>query len=134
MSWLKELRKRYGKTFRIWFGKDLIVFVTDPDDVKLVLGNNQLLYKSNNYNMLQPWLGKGILTNGGESWHYRRKLLTPAFHFKILSLFKEPMEDCCDILISKLTDISDGRIVDIYPFITLFAMDVICGKYEIDEI
>lgn len=77
--------------------------------------------------MLEPWLGKGLLTNGGEEWHKRRKLLTPAFHFKILSEFKQPMEKNCQILISKLKEKCDGETVfDIYPFITLFALDVIC--------
>lgn len=103
------------------------MFVTDPEDVRAILSNNQLLYKSRNYQMLEPWLGKGLLTNGGEEWHKRRKLLTPAFHFKILSEFKQPMEKNCQILISKLKEKCDGETVfDIYPFITLFALDVIC--------
>lgn len=79
--------------------------------------------------MVTPWLGRGLLTNSGENWHLKRKLLTPAFHFKILSSFKGPMEDCCDILIDQLSLIADGRtVVDVYPYITLFALDIICGK------
>lgn len=76
--------------------------------------------------MLTPWLGRGLLTNRGESWRQRRKILTPAFHFKILSQFKAPMEECGNILINKLRNVADGKAFDIYPFITLYALDVIC--------
>lgn len=96
--------------------------------IQIILSSNQLLTKSKNYRMLQPWLGKGLLTNGGESWFRQRKLLTPAFHFKLLSTFKEPMDDCGQILIMKLTEKADGKPFDIYPFITLFTLDVICGN------
>lgn len=78
--------------------------------------------------MVEPWLGKGLLTNSGENWHLKRKLLTPAFHFQILSTFKEPLEECCEILVERLREVADGRPVNIYKYITLFALDVICGK------
>ncbi|XP_062139798.1 probable cytochrome P450 4s3 [Drosophila sulfurigaster albostrigata] len=127
LNWLKELRERHGPVFRIWFGKDLMVFFTTPEDIKQLLGNNSLLQKSRNYELLQPWLGKGLLTSGGESWHRRRKLLTSAFHFRILSEFKEPMEENCRILVSRLKQhATDGKPFDIYPYITLFALDAIC--------
>ncbi|XP_017156416.1 probable cytochrome P450 4s3 [Drosophila miranda] len=126
LNWLKELRERHGPVFRIWFGKDLMVMFSDPEDIRQLLGNNSLLYKSRNYALLEPWLGKGLLTNGGESWHRRRKLLTPGFHFRILSEFKEPMEENCRILVSQLKERANGEAFDIYPYITLFALDAIC--------
>ncbi|XP_022231350.2 LOW QUALITY PROTEIN: probable cytochrome P450 4s3 [Drosophila obscura] len=126
LNWLKELRERHGPVFRIWFGKDLMVMFSDPEDVRQLLGNNALLYKSRNYALLEPWLGKGLLTNGGESWHRRRKLLTPGFHFRILSEFKEPMEENCRILVDRLKERANGEAFDIYPYITLFALDAIC--------
>ncbi|KAH8420159.1 hypothetical protein KR009_006410 [Drosophila setifemur] len=126
LNWLKELREKHGSVFRIWFGKDLMVMFTDPEDIKQLLGNNTLLTKSRNYVLLEPWLGKGLLTNGGESWHRRRKLLTPGFHFRILGEFKEPMEENCRILVRRLQEKANGESFDIYPYITLFALDAIC--------
>ena len=39
------------------------------------------------YPLFEDWLGKGLVTNNGESWQQRRKFLTPAFHFQILKDF-----------------------------------------------
>ncbi|KAL9881199.1 cytochrome P450 4s3 [Glossina fuscipes fuscipes] len=122
---LKKVHKKYGSTFRVWLGKDLFVFLADPDDIKTLLSSNHLLHKSSNYKLLESWLGKGLIINGGESWHKRRKLLTPAFHFSILSEFKESMEENCQILIQQLKEKTNGEPFDICPYITLFALDVI---------
>ncbi|XP_013100711.1 probable cytochrome P450 4s3 [Stomoxys calcitrans] len=127
LKWLYELRKKHGPIFRIWFGKDMTVFFSDPEDIKQLLTSNSLLYKANNYNAVVPWLGYGLLTSGGELWQARRKFLTPAFHFRILSEFKEPMEENCKILATRLMkEAQRGEEFDVYPYITLFALDVIC--------
>lgn len=93
-----------------------------------VLSSNELLHKAVDYEVLRPWLGLGLLTNGGENWHAKRKLLTPAFHFNILSSFKAPMDDCCNILIQRLADVANSESVDIVPYIKLFTLDVISGE------
>ncbi|XP_055911117.1 LOW QUALITY PROTEIN: probable cytochrome P450 4s3 [Eupeodes corollae] len=127
LYWLRNLRTRYGATFGIWFGLDFTVFLTDPEDIKLILGSNHSLHKSRNYKTIEPWLGKGLLLSSGELWHSRRKMLTPAFHFKMLAEFKQPMEDNCNILIEKLKEKANGEAFDIvYHYITLLALDIIC--------
>ncbi|XP_054730069.1 probable cytochrome P450 4s3 [Anastrepha obliqua] len=125
LNWLTSLRKKHGSVFRVWFGKDLMVFFTEPEDVKQILSNNTLLEKSRNYKLVEVWLGKGLLTSANEAWHRRRKLLTPAFHFRILSEFKEPMEENCKHLISILREKANGEQFDIYPYISLFSLDAI---------
>lgn len=106
--------------------KDFVMFISSPEDAQTVLSSQELLFKSEKYGLIQPWLGDGLLLSGGEKWQKARKFLTPAFHFNILKEFKSAMEECCDVLIRKLETVEPGKPVNIYPFITLFALDVIC--------
>lgn len=126
LPFLYECSKKYGPRFSMWLSKDLFVFITDPNDAKVVLSSQELLYKSNNYSLVANWLGDGLLIAGGSKWQRARKFLTPAFHFNVLKQFKGAMTDCNKILIEKLESQCTGEPINIYPFITLFALDVIC--------
>lgn len=64
----------------------------------------------------------------GPKWKKHRKILTPAFHFQILKHFVDTFESCGDNLIQKLLKETDKDSVDIYPYITLCTLDVICGR------
>jgi cytochrome P450 family 4 len=69
------------------------------------------------------------LTSTGKKWSQRRKIITPTFHFKILEEFIETFDRQSDILVDKLRhkmQKSNGKPFDVYPFITLCALDVIC--------
>jgi cytochrome P450 family 4 len=57
-----------------------------------------------------------------------RKLITPAFHFKILEQFVEVFNTKAGILVEKLADHVDGSEFDIWPYLSLCALDSICGK------
>ena len=52
-------------------------------------------------------------------------MLTPAFHFKILEDFQAVMNDQCAILIDKLKALEPGQPVDIFPYLTFCALDII---------
>lgn len=111
----------------MWLGKNPLIFITDPEDAKIVLSSHELIYKAGNYAMMANWLGDGLLISGGPKWQSARKFLTPAFHFNVLRQFKGAMSECCHVLIRRLeTQCCTGQPIDIYPFMTLFALDVIC--------
>lgn len=101
------------------------LFITDPRDVEEVLASRKLLTKSDFYDFLKDWLGTGLLLSDGQKWHQRRKILTPAFHFKILEGFVEIFDRNSSIFVRKLKDFN-GRSVDVFPLIALCALDVIC--------
>jgi cytochrome P450 len=68
------------------------------------------------------------LDSNGERWKSHRKLLTPAFHFKILENFLPTIIKQTNTmldLIEKQLKQNNGIIEDITHFITL---DMICGK------
>lgn len=68
----------------------------------------------------------GIFT--GEKWRAHRKLFTPTFHFKILEEFVEVINSNEKIMIQKLEKHMSGPEFDICPYVTLCALDIICGK------
>lgn len=65
----------------------------------------------------------------GQHWFTHRRLITPAFHFTVLENFCDVFADNTSIMIKELTKSSaDGRALNIYPFITKAALDIICGE------
>lgn len=65
----------------------------------------------------------------GTYWHSHRKLLTPAFHFKILEGFLSIFHKNGEILVKKLKRKINNGGLEIYMDISMYALDVICGKY-----
>lgn len=67
----------------------------------------------------------------GKKWLGRRRAITPAFHFKILEQFVEVFDKNSGIFVDILRKHKPTDGVDIYPLVTLAALDVICGEFEI---
>lgn len=68
----------------------------------------------------------------GEKWFIHRKIITPTFHFSILESFCEVFSEKSEILVNRLKKYAGtGKPVDVYPFITKAAMDIICGKLKV---
>ncbi len=82
---------------------------------------NLCLYGVHNYNVR-------IFSCTGSKWQSRRKLLTPAFHFKILEDFVHVFNEQSQILVDKLNQVAlKEKSFNIFPFITLCTLDIICG-------
>jgi cytochrome P450 len=65
----------------------------------------------------------------GPKWKKHRRILTPAFHFQILEQFIDVFESGGNTLIQKLEKEVGKKSVDIYPFVTLCTLDIICGGF-----
>lgn len=63
----------------------------------------------------------------GNIWKKHRKIITPAFHFKILENFVGVFNSVNEILIETLRKETGKESFDIFPFLSLYALDVICG-------
>lgn len=113
-----------------------------------MLSSPTMITKSAEYRLLENWLGEGLLLSSGcycpniqrltcyniessllgKKWQARRKVITPAFHFKILEDFVEIFEKNATILVEKLGTYSPTESVNVFPLISLAALDIICGK------
>lgn len=128
-----------------------------PDThIKVILSSSTLTQKSAEYHFLDSWLGEGLVTSSRAKWRLRRKILTPAFHFRILEDFLPIINEQSNVLVAKLGDQCDqgrnnnnaleregdveGRVsstkssssssssapFDVVPVITLCMLDIIC--------
>ncbi|KAL1379720.1 hypothetical protein pipiens_014701 [Culex pipiens pipiens] len=120
----------YGRRIglsRAWNGPFPYVLISKASAAEPILSNPRQVEKSADYDFLKPWLGNGLLTSPASIWHPRRKTLTPAFHFKILSDFIPIFHRNALILAEKLEEQLGNRTgFDVVPLTTLCALDVFC--------
>ncbi|XP_022239479.1 cytochrome P450 4c3-like [Limulus polyphemus] len=112
--------------FRFWIGMRFVVAFYKPETVEVILSSPTIIDKADEYSMLHPWLGSGLLTSSGNKWKARRKMLTPAFHFRILEDFLHVFNEKSDILVEKLKEAQTYKWVYMEHFITLCTLDSIC--------
>ncbi|XP_051892533.1 cytochrome P450 4V2-like [Pristis pectinata] len=111
---------------KLWLGTVPFVMLFHAETVEVVLSSSKHLDKSYSYMFLHPWLGTGLLTSTGNKWRARRKLITPAFHFTILTEFLEVMIEQTNILLGKLEKKVGKGPFNCFNDITLCALDIIC--------
>ncbi|CAI2352859.1 unnamed protein product [Caenorhabditis sp. 36 PRJEB53466] len=112
---------------QIWVGPAPLLAVVNPVYAKEILESNEIITKADEYDILFPWLGTGLLTSTGDKWRQRRKMLTPAFHFKVLNGFLTVHDYQAKVFLDQLKPHADNGIeLDIYPHIKRMALDIIC--------
>lgn len=126
---------------RFWLGWKPIVVLFSPENVEQVLTSTQVINKADEYRFFEPWIGEGLVTSKRNKWRFRRKILTPAFHFRILNDFLPIMNSEATKLVKKLNDAQYLRVpspgehsgngnhestIDIAPLIALCTLDTIC--------
>ena len=124
----ESLRAKYGKIFRIHEGMIPELVITAPEDVQKVLSSSVNLNKGFSYDLIiRPMIGNCLIYTPLDKWRSRRKLLTPAFHNRILEDFLFVMNDQAKILMKIIKEASmSGEQVDCYSPISNYALDVIC--------
>jgi len=124
---MTALSKKFGPVIRIHLGSRPNVVTCSAEAFEKVLSSNKHITKGKDYRPLMPWLGTGLLTSTSTKWHSRRKLLTPAFHFKILESFLEVINHQSSILCDRvLAPLEGDTEFDIFPIVTHCALDIIC--------
>jgi len=127
MKKIASLVEKYGPVLRIHLGTRSNALVCTPEAFEKILSSNKHITKGKDYRSLWPWLGTGLLTSTGEKWHSRRKMLTPAFHFRILESFLKVMNHQSSILCEEiLPPLAGEKEFDVFPIVTHCALDIIC--------
>ncbi|XP_058978259.1 cytochrome P450 4d1-like isoform X1 [Musca domestica] len=129
MYTIYEFASKYGPTFKVWLGTELNIWTSDLKDVEVILGTTRFNDKAHEYDMLEPWLKEGLLTSRGRKWNSRRKVLTPAFHFKILESFIDVFEKESRTLVANLDKeyrMQTDKGFDLNDWVNLCTLDTIC--------
>ncbi|OQR71774.1 cytochrome P450 4V2-like [Tropilaelaps mercedesae] len=118
--------KRFRKEgcFTIFIGTVPNLMIYRADHIEKVLSSTVNITKGTYYSFLHPWLGLGLLTSTGSKWKTRRKLLTPAFHFRILDEFATVMNEQAKIFVGRMGAKSPTE--DIVPYVTAVTLDIVC--------
>ncbi|XP_037937861.1 cytochrome P450 4d8-like [Teleopsis dalmanni] len=128
MDILTAVRRYYvnsGKVVHGWVFHRLFVICKDVEMIEQVLSSNQTITKLQIYDFLKDWLGVGLLLSDGRKWFARRKIITPAFHFKILGEFVKVFDQQSTILLDRLATKADGvKSFNIQPFICAASLDI----------
>ncbi|XP_077541897.1 cytochrome P450 4c3-like isoform X2 [Haemaphysalis longicornis] len=118
--------QRFGR-YVVYLGFRPLVILFKAEYVEEVLSSNKLLTKGDEYEFLHGWLGTGLLTSAGEKWRSRRRLFTPAFHFRILDDFMGTINAQSFILAAKLGELCLAKQpFDVLPVVTMCTLDTIC--------
>ncbi|KAM7348493.1 cytochrome P450 4d1-like [Cochliomyia hominivorax] len=129
---LMDFLCKYGNTLKVWLGPELNFFLGDIKDAELVLSNMRFNDKADEYDSLDSWLKEGLLISRGKKWHKRRKIITPAFHFKSLEDFIKTFEKESRLLVKNLESEyrmqNEEKGIDLYEWVNLCTLDTICGK------
>ncbi|KAH8281272.1 hypothetical protein KR018_006165, partial [Drosophila ironensis] len=129
---ISEFMRTYAskdQALKVWLGPELNVLMANPKDVEVVLGTMRFNDKAGEYKALEPWLKEGLLVSRGRKWHKRRKIITPAFHFKILDQFVDVFEKGSRDLLRNLEKdrLKQGNVgFNLYDWLNLCTMDTIC--------
>ncbi|XP_065342934.1 cytochrome P450 4C1-like [Cloeon dipterum] len=119
--------KKFGRLFRVWVLNSPQVVIGSAKYAEKILQGMAHHAKSQNYKILDSWMGKGLLTANDGMWKIHRKILTPAFHFNILHEFLPIFNKCSKELVEKLEEPAQrGQTIDIFDYVTLCALDIIC--------
>ncbi|XP_069833808.1 cytochrome P450 4V2 [Dendropsophus ebraccatus] len=117
---------RHLPLVKLWIGPMPFVIAYHAETVEPILSTSKHMDKSFAYKFLHPWLGLGLLTSTGEKWRSRRKMITPSFHFAILSEFLEVMNEQSKVLVEKLNGRAGKGSFNCFMDVTLCALDIIC--------
>lgn len=126
INFMEEQYPLYEGMFRLGSPFKRIMCIYDPDYVKYILQENNRNYiKSFGYRVLEPMLGKGLLTSEGEFWRKQRRLAQPAFHRERLAALSHVMVECTEDLVVKLKAMPKKQGVNIAHDMMELALKVV---------
>ncbi|UYV77025.1 CYP4V2 [Cordylochernes scorpioides] len=115
--------------FRLWRGYRSLVGICNAEMAEAFLHTSENNSKAQEYEFLKPWLKDGLLLSMGKKWRSRRRMLTPAFHFRILEQFISTMNKHSKDFVNVLENESKLGWVNGFNLMSRCTLDILCGMY-----
>jgi len=124
LTWLRDLKERYGDFVEFEMLGDRWYVLFHPDDIETVLVKRAKQVKRDGYvEVVERALGKGLLTNDGESWRRQRKLMAQAFTPKRIREYGETMATVGEAGARW----RDGEVIDVHEEMSRLTMEVVAA-------
>lgn len=125
------IRERYGDVVSVPTLVGVMTMVFHPDGVRHVLQENHMNYNKDipDYRILSQLVGKGLVTNDGDSWLQQRRLIQPAFHRDRVSGFAPLMTDATRAWLDQRAVggyVDTGRPLDIPHEMGALTLTIVC--------
>ncbi len=90
-------------------------FVNQPDAIKHILLDNVANYRKTEITrrLLEPGLGRGLLTSEGETWRRHRRIMSPSFDHRSIVGYAPVMTEIAEKLLSGWDTLPRGADVDV---------------------
>jgi cytochrome P450 len=108
------------------FGRRLFV-INDLAAIKRVLIDNAVNYRKTEITrrILEPGLGKGLITSEGETWRQHRRAMSPAFDHRSIAAYTPIMTGAAEELLATWVKVPAGTAIDVQTAMMEVTLDII---------
>jgi cytochrome P450 len=108
------------------FGRSLFV-LNDPAAIKHVLIDNAANYQKTEITrrILEPGLGKGLITSEGETWRAHRRTMSPSFDIRSIAAYTPVMTTAAEELLAQWDSVLAGTAVDVQTAMMEVTLNII---------
>jgi cytochrome P450 len=101
--------------------------VNDPAAIKHVLIDNAANYQKTEITrrILEPGLGKGLITSEGETWRRHRRTMSPAFDHRSIASYASIMTGAAQELLADWSRLGAGASIDVAPAMMQVTLNII---------
>ncbi len=122
---LRHMAAEYGDVSQLMLGKQRIVMLTHPDDIRDLLVTNQRMFrKGQALERAKVLVGEGLLTSEGEHHLRQRRLVQPAFHRARIGAYASAMTGAA---MSRQSRWSDGQLLDANRAMMHITLDIVAA-------
>uniref|UniRef100_W8BXE1 Putative cytochrome P450 311a1 n=2 Tax=Ceratitis capitata TaxID=7213 RepID=W8BXE1_CERCA len=120
---IADYRAQFGKSYRLWLGPELWIFLHSPEETREAL-NDSTLTRPAAFQQLSVLIGNGLLISYGKQWETHRRALNPAFHMNILNSFTHVIAQHGEELVEKLAA-TECKAIEISDYLFACILDTI---------